>query len=321
MSARCDARLTTMSRLAADLDLVAQQLNTYFAARLGLPAPFAALAQDAPALVAAVCQIQRDCGHLLADGILGPKTRAYLQGEAQIIPQASTGYLIVDTKRCPTPFATTCFDQAHGLSFLDQPGWQPRDAPKGDQIDLCVLHWDECISSTHCFGVLLHRGLSVHLMLDADGMVYQALDLAFARAYHARIHNERSVGIEIQNAVLSREPQAPRARRGWLEEILPHTQTIFGHLDFTDAQKRTITKLVPWLCETLHIPKKLPTDALGQVVCGICPQPFVGVCGHYHLQTDKVDPGASLWPLLAPVMQAYAPIAAGSGPNAPGELS
>lgn len=292
-----------MSSLAEDLGLVAHALNTYFAARLGLPPAFADKARDAAGLIDAVLDVQRAAGHLLADGILGPKTRAYLQGADAEPTPGSGGYLIVDGVLCPTPFATVCFDKPEGLSFLEQPGWQQRDAPKGNNIDLCVLHWDECISSTHCFGVLLRRGLSVHLMVDADGMVYQALDLAQARAYHARIHNERSVGIEIQNTLLPREPSTRGEARQWVEEALPHTDSVFGHLDFTAAQKRTIALLVPWLCDTLHIAKQLPTDADGQIYSGICPQPFNGVCGHFHLQTDKVDPGASLWPVLKPVLR------------------
>lgn len=285
-----------MPSLAADLLPIAQRLNAYFAARLGHSPPFTTFAPDSEAFAAHIAGLQDASRLLLADGILGPKTRAYLEGSVWL-PEPEA-YLIVNGVRYPTPFATVTFEAQAGLSFLGTACWQPRDTPSGAGVDLCVLHWDECISSTHCFGVLLQRGLSVHLMLDADGVVYQALDLAQARAWHARIHNERSVGIEIQNALTPREPATRGPERAWVEEALPHTGACFGHTDFTPAQKATLTRLVPWLCDTLGIAQILPKDAQGRVHESLCPQPFAGVVGHYHLQTDKVDPGALLWPLL-----------------------
>jgi hypothetical protein len=286
-----------MKPFTAEATAVAHLLNAYFAERVGWPQPF-----DAPANAAAadvqlgrIATLQRDSKRLRVDGILGAKTRAFLHGD---LPAPTSTGLIINGRRHPTPFATVTFDAPTGLSFYGRGGWQPRDQEDGSAVDLLVLHWDECVSSTHCFAVLLQRGLSVHLMVDADGLVYQALDLAVARAYHARTHNERSVGIEVQNALLPADFAQPEGERGWVEETLPHTDSVWGHLDFTAAQHRTLEQLAPWLCAHMHIPAVLPRDAKGHVPTTLCTLPFSGVCGHYHLQTDKVDPGLSLWPGL-----------------------
>jgi hypothetical protein len=56
---------------------------------------------------------------------------------------------------------------------------------------------DVCGTSSQCFFILHDiRGLSVHFMLDADGTIYQTLDLK-ERAWHATKSNDRSIGIEI----------------------------------------------------------------------------------------------------------------------------
>ena len=66
-------------------------------------------------------------------------------------------------------------------------------------VDQFVLHFDVEGLSQACFKVLQDKaGLSVHLMLDLDGTVYQTLDLK-EKAWHATSSNNRSVGVEIAN--------------------------------------------------------------------------------------------------------------------------
>ena len=66
-----------------------------------------------------------------------------------------------------------------------------------EAVDLFVLHYDVCGTSQQCFKVLHdRRALSVHFLLDADGTIYQTLDLR-ERAWHAGHANTRSVGVEI----------------------------------------------------------------------------------------------------------------------------
>ena len=73
-------------------------------------------------------------------------------------------------------------------------------------ISQLVLHFDGCVNSRSCFKSMHNRtrpsgagcGLSAHFMIDADGTIYQTLDLV-ERAFHAEEANSGSVGVEICN--------------------------------------------------------------------------------------------------------------------------
>lgn len=196
-------------------------------------------------------------------------------------------------------------------------------------VDQFVIHFDVAGTSRQCFNVLQdRRDLSVHFMLDLDGTIYQTLDLK-ERAWHATTSNSRSVGLEIANigaygtneknplaewycpepggqtritipkqfgdgGILSRgfvgHPMRPRPVTGVIQgrELIQY--------DFTAEQYRALAKLTATLCRVLPnikcdypkdthgnlIPQKLPDDELKR---------YQGVLGHFHIQTDKVDPG------------------------------
>lgn len=194
-------------------------------------------------------------------------------------------------------------------------------------VDQFVIHYDVCGVSRTCFKVLHDiRGLSVHFMLDVDGTIYQTLDLK-ERGWHATISNTRSVGIEIANigayppgddsvlsrwyvphndgGVMLRPPvqvtgiRTPNfiARPARTELV---TGTIQGRelvqYDFTPEQYESLIKLTATLCKVFPkieckypaddqgnpIPRKLADDRLAD---------YQGVLGHYHIQTNKTDPG------------------------------
>jgi hypothetical protein len=67
------------------------------------------------------------------------------------------------------------------------------------KINKFVLHHDECFSSLNCYNVLWTKGLSVHLMLDYDGTVYQACDLAHSTEHVGPNLNPTCIGVEIDN--------------------------------------------------------------------------------------------------------------------------
>src|ERR1043166_4712974 len=94
----------------------------------------------------------------------------------------SLGTFIFNKKECEVPFPVINFnDKQQGMSFhlpeLED-HWDERTDTSGSKINTVVLHWDVANSSKDCYNVLINRGLSVHLMLDRDGTVYQALDFA-----------------------------------------------------------------------------------------------------------------------------------------------
>jgi len=199
-------------------------------------------------------------------------------------------------------------------------------------VDQFVLHYDVCGLSKTCFNVLHdHRGLSIHFMLDLDGTIYQTLDLK-ERARHATISNDRSIGIEIANMGayppgttkvldewygrdpkgqtvitiparvgdphaagerLRRSPRRPEPVRG----IVQGTDLV--QYDFTPEQYAALAKLTAAL--TTIFPKikpDIPRGPDGKVLPHKLPDAelaaYQGVLGHYHIQTNKTDPGPAL---------------------------
>ncbi len=196
-----------------------------------------------------------------------------------------------------------------------------------ERIDQFVMHYDVCLDSAQCFDVLHdQRGLSVHFLLDLDGTVYQTLDLAH-RARHATKANDRSIGIEIAQIGaaakvedLARLYQHDTSGRLWLAipqktgapgfrgsgalarpstEAL-HSGRINGTAlvqhDFTEEQYRSLAALISSVRTALpRIEARVPVDTTGAVLDRCLDDAefaaFHGVLGHYHVQTNKSDPG------------------------------
>lgn len=196
-------------------------------------------------------------------------------------------------------------------------------------VDQFVIHFDASGTSRRCFEVLHDkRCLSVHFMIDLDGTVYQTLDLK-ERAWHATSSNGRSIGVELASpgafAVdkpegLDRwyEPAADGSVKmkipGGLEKagfaksgyvpVPARREAVRGTIqgqdlrqyDFTDAQYESLIRLTASLCTVFpRLRCDYPRDASGGVVREKLPdvalKSHTGLIGHYHIQTDKVDPG------------------------------
>ncbi|MBL9167341.1 MAG: N-acetylmuramoyl-L-alanine amidase [Verrucomicrobiales bacterium] len=196
-------------------------------------------------------------------------------------------------------------------------------------VDQFVIHFDMSGTSRRCFEVLHDkRCLSVHFMIDLDGTIYQTLD-AKERAWHATTSNGRSVGVEIASPGAFPIDQADRLQR-WYERSangrtvlkLPTDPANSGLLnpayvpsparpdavegtiqgktlrqyDFTEEQYKALSRLTATLCRVF--PKlrcDYPRDQQGNLVREKLPdadlKDYQGLIGHYHIQTDKVDPG------------------------------
>jgi N-acetyl-anhydromuramyl-L-alanine amidase AmpD len=196
-------------------------------------------------------------------------------------------------------------------------------------VDQFVIHFDVCGTSRTCFQVLQDdRDLSVHFMLDLDGTIYQTLDLK-ERAWHATISNDRSIGVEIANIGAYAKPGTndllqwyqhdangkttitipPRFGDGGLRTKNfvghpAHPELIRGNIqgedlvqyDFTPQQYEALTKLTASLCKIFpKIKCRYPVDADGHLIPRKLPadelKNYEGVLGHYHIQTNKTDPG------------------------------
>ncbi|RUL87091.1 peptidoglycan recognition protein family protein [Tautonia sociabilis] len=196
-------------------------------------------------------------------------------------------------------------------------------------VDQFVIHYDVAGTSRTCFKVLHDlRGLSVHFMLDVDGTIYQTMDLKEA-AYHATIANRRSIGIEIAN-MGAYPPGRAEALDRWYEKgpdgvtrltipggaeaagvrnldasFLPdRPEPVVGTVrgmelvqyDLTPEQYDSLTRLTASLCTIFpKLECDYPRDASGNLITDTLSredwESYRGLLGHYHVQTNKVDPG------------------------------
>ena len=206
-------------------------------------------------------------------------------------------------------------------------GW---DLPLLQQVvNQFVIHFDVCGTSRRCFEVLQdRRGLSVHFMLDLDGTIYQTLDAKEA-AWHATIANGRSVGIEIAN-IGAWPVSKPNPLGDWyhadvdgrMKIIDPKAGQMLDPIDFsrglrpsrnekivgsiqgesleqydlTPQQYEALARLTATLCTVFpKIRCDYPRDEKGVLIPHKLPdaqlEHYQGVLGHFHVQTNKVDPG------------------------------
>lgn len=222
---------------------------------------------------------------------------------------------------------------AEQIEKLKGGGWSLEELR--DVVDQFVMHYDVCGLSRRCFEVLHdHRCLSVHFMLDVDGTIYQTLDLK-ERAWHASSSNGRSIGIEI--AQIGAYPAKSRSTLdqwykkdsngkqmltypSWIKNKGIRTpdfvgyparpEIIFGEIqqtelyqyDYTPEQYEALAKLTATLCRIFPKLKcDYPKDASGELIPHVLPEAqlrdYQGLIGHYHIQTNKTDPGPAFdWP-------------------------
>jgi N-acetyl-anhydromuramyl-L-alanine amidase AmpD len=196
-------------------------------------------------------------------------------------------------------------------------------------VDQFVIHFDVAGTSRQCFKILHdQRDLSVHFMLDLDGTIYQTLDLK-ERAWHATSSNSRSVGIEIANVgaygATEKNPFAEWYTVGTNGETfitIParygdggiRTECFQGHpkrqqpiigtvqgreliqYDFTSEQYKALSKLTATLIKVFpKIRCDYPRDSEGKLITQKLPdetlKTYSGLLGHYHIQSEKIDPG------------------------------
>jgi N-acetyl-anhydromuramyl-L-alanine amidase AmpD len=197
------------------------------------------------------------------------------------------------------------------------------------KVDQFVIHFDDAGTSRQCFKILQdERDLSVQFMLDLDGTIYQTLDLK-ERAWQATKANSRSVGVEIASMGTRRSEDNPvfqkwykRDTNGQVAITIPpefgdggiRTPGFVGHparpelirgkiqgmdlvqYDYTPQQYAALVKLTAALCTVFpKLQCRYPTDAAGHLITHKLPDDeydrYSGVLGHYHVQTEKDDPG------------------------------
>ena len=175
------------------------------------------------------------------------------------------------------------------------------------------------------------RGLSVHFMLDLDGTIYQTLDLKERAWHATTANTRSiGIEIANIGAFSTRPGDGKDPFTGWYEPesngpprlVIParfgesglRTPGFVGHparpepvvgriqgrelrqYDLTPQQYAALVRLTAALCATFPKLKcDYPRDAAGQLVAHKLPDDelarYQGLLGHFHVQTNKVDPG------------------------------
>ena len=136
-------------------------------------------------------------------------------------------------------------------------------------------------------------------MIDADGTIYQTLDLV-ERAFHAEEANSTSVGVEICNrgrVDRNEWPKLPAEYRTRPTRFVTINGEKHEAYEFRPEQYDAIVALTRTLLRVFpKIKPIVPEQPDGQVIMDTLADPlaFAGILGHLHvdLQRQKWDPGA-----------------------------
>lgn len=156
----------------------------------------------------------------------------------------------------------------------------------GKVVSEVILHETVTASSRATVDVLHQRGLGVHFIIGADGIVRQHGDLVVDELWHASSHNDNSVGIEVVN------PYYPKYRptnSPWTKVIDAPWAHEGKYVVPTFEQAESCCQLVSWLCGTnsaeICIPRVWPGLkekhlAFGRIHGGNIRSP--GIWAHYY---------------------------------------
>jgi N-acetyl-anhydromuramyl-L-alanine amidase AmpD len=214
-------------------------------------------------------------------------------------------------------YQTSCIDQTGGCCDRSSPrfsarkGVDERSVPElQGVVSQLVLHFDGCVNSRSCFKSMHNRprpagslgcGLSAHFMIDADGTIYQTLDLV-ERAFHAEEANSTSVGVEICNRGRVDKGEWPKLPADY--RTRPERDVVINgehHLayEFRAEQYDSIIALARTLLRVFPRIKPVMPERDGKPIMDTLEDPlaFAGILGHLHvdLQKQKWDPGALDW--------------------------
>ena len=211
-------------------------------------------------------------------------------------------------------YQTRCIDQNGGCCDGESKRYGVRKGVEhGSLAELqagvsqLVLHFDGCVNSRSCFKSMHNRprpsgngcGLSAHFMIDADGTIYQTLDLV-ERAFHAEEANSDSIGVEICNRGRVDRSEWPKLPPDYRTRVTREV-TINGErheaYEFRPEQYESIIALTRTLLRLFPKIKPVIPELDGQPIMDTLADPlsFSGIMGHLHIEKKKWDPGALDW--------------------------
>ncbi|TMQ08195.1 MAG: hypothetical protein E6J90_41205 [Deltaproteobacteria bacterium] len=225
---------------------------------------------------------------------------------------ATSEYCIpTNTERAPPCMTTGGGQYPYGpppLPYTRRYAWRPGlgPNPKASAVKAVVkqfvVHHDGCASADMCFNVLHNeRGLSVHFLIDNEGTIYQTIDLGLM-AYHASDWNTYSIGVELCNfGEAFRRPDYYEGGRNGPRRDFAYCKINGNTLkafDYTAPQIESFTRLGRELLRLLpNLPAEYPQSSPGEPSwetmkdAAIRRETYAGYVGHYHINTQKWDPG------------------------------
>jgi hypothetical protein len=161
--------------------------------------------------------------------------------------------------------------------------------------DLGVLHWTAGEGpAPQVYGVLARKRLSIHFIIDNDGVIWQCCDPGLYRCAHAGPRaNDRSVGIEVTGYGWAKPGERPmNATRTRYEATIHGWTTTWA--DYLPTQYAALGPLCDMLSDVLEIPRLMPTVWRRLISRELAE--YSGWCGHLHVdrlekEHPKCDPG------------------------------
>jgi len=187
-----------------------------------------------------------------------------------------------------------------GVSGIGGGGWSAAGGGNPNRalrkvITTSVLHHDAAHSSRGCYNTLVNRGFSTHFMIDHDGTVFQAADVA-DMTIHAAGLNRMSIGIDLNNPAdnLLSDPGADAPGRHRSGEMVINGVSL-SSWTYTDEQYRSLIAVLRVLVEVVGIEPVFPVGEDGRILDSVLDSPsagqFKGIQCHWHSSAVKWDPG------------------------------
>jgi N-acetyl-anhydromuramyl-L-alanine amidase AmpD len=235
---------------------------------------------------------------------LDPGGLSFYQGsgpgaEARVSPDPDTGDLRPLLRPRPRPAgAPPAALGLQGMGWDTLGGGDPLSALRR-VVRAVVLHHDGSPSSKSCYDTLVQRALSSHFMIERDGSVWQATDVA-DMAWHAQGMNATAVGFDLNSTApnLLRQPdaQVPYGAQ-------PSAQAVINGLPiqswtYSEEQYRSLIAILRVLVDDLGLEPVFPLDQDGGILRTVLadppPEQFSGILCHWHSEESKWDPGPGL---------------------------
>lgn len=135
-----------------------------------------------------------------------------------------------------------------------------RGRDRGQAVTEVIVHETVTRGHSATVRVLKQGGKGVHLIVDAQGHVFQHADLAFANLAHAAPHNHASIGIEVVNPYY---PEELRAGLPWKRVIDAPWAHRGRYVVPTLEQAEAVAGLLMWATSPAAVGLSIPRRWVG----------------------------------------------------------